>query len=100
MPGAGARSVSVLRAYNPPFLQTHLAITGAAGLHLAEISRPGEPALRGTVAAVGLTGAAIEEFPLDRLVDARGKPLKDVSHEGARYLNAEEIRRVLTAPVR
>jgi hypothetical protein len=100
VPGAGARSVSVLRAYNPPFLQTHLAITGAAGLHLAEITRPGEPALRGTVAAVGLTGAAIEEFPLDRLVDARGKPLKDVSHEGARYLDAEEIRRVLTAPVR
>jgi hypothetical protein len=52
------------------------------------------------VAAVGLAGACVEEFPLDRLVDARGKPLKDISHEGARYLSPEEIRRVLSAPVR
>jgi len=100
IPGGGARSLAVVRAYNPPFLQTHVAIAAAAGLVLAEITRPREAVLRGTVAAVGLAGVAVEEFPLDRLVDPRGKPLKDISHEGARYLDAAEIRRVLTAPVR
>jgi hypothetical protein len=96
----GARSLEVIRAYNPPFLQSFLLVGGAAGLEIVEVTRPGEPVSRGTVAIPGTASAFIEEFPLDRMIDHRGKPLKDVSHEGARYLDEGELRRVLTAPVR
>jgi hypothetical protein len=99
LPG-GETSLVPLRAYNPPFLQTHLAIVGPAGTHFVEVTRPGEPVLRGTVPGVGLAGVAVEEFPLDRMVDARGRPLKDVSHEGARHFTRDEAIRILRAPVR
>jgi len=75
-------------------------VGGATGLEIVEVTRPSEPVSRGAVSIPGTAAAAMEEFPLDRMIDSRGKPLKDVSHEGARYLNAEELRRVLTAPVR
>jgi hypothetical protein len=98
--GGGARALKVIRAYNAPFLQSHVLVAGAAGLEIVEVTRPSEPVSRGTVAIPGTAAVGAEEFPLDRMIDSRGKPLKDVSHEGARYLNPEELRRVLTAPVR
>ncbi len=96
----GARSLKVIRAYNPPFLQSFVLVAAAGGLEILEVSRPSEPVSRGTVAIPGTARADAEEFPLDRMIDFRGRPLKDVSHEGARYLDPEELRRVLTAPVR
>jgi hypothetical protein len=100
IPGGGARSLKILRVYTPPFLQSFAVVAGAAGLHLVEITRPAEPVLRATVPFPGAVATDAEEFPLDRMIDSRGRPLKDVSHEGARYLTAEEIRRILTAPIR
>jgi Ca2+-binding EF-hand superfamily protein len=41
---------------------------------------------------------AIETFPLDRMLDERGRPLKDVSHEGSRWLYLSEIEKVLSVP--
>jgi hypothetical protein len=96
----GARAVRVVRAYNPPFLQSYALVATAAGIEIVEVTRPSEPASRGTVAIPGSSALAAEEFPLDRMIDSRARPLKDVSHEGARYLDAAELRRVLTAPVR
>jgi hypothetical protein len=100
IPGGGARSLRLLRAYNPPFLQSYAVVAAAGGLQVIEVTRPGEPVARAAVGIPGTLAVQGEEFPLDRMIDFRGKPLKDVSHEGARYLNAEEIRRVLSAPVR
>ncbi|MCK6481525.1 MAG: hypothetical protein L6R43_15710 [Planctomycetes bacterium] len=96
----GGREVRLLRAYNAPFLQTYALVAAAAGLTLVDVTRPSAPAAAGNVAQPGTAALAIEEFPLDRMVDSRGRPLKDVSHEGARYLDLEELRRVLEAPVR
>jgi hypothetical protein len=96
----GARAIKVTRVYNPPFLQSYVLVAGTGGLAVLEVTRPTEPVSRATVAIPGTTSVSAEEFPLDRMIDPRAKPLKDVSHEGARYLDAAEIRRVLTAPVR
>lgn len=100
VPGGGARSLRIHRTYNPPFLQAFAVVGAANAVHLFELTRPSEPALRATVPALGGGLVSAEEFPLDRMIDSRARPLKDVSHEGARYLDAEEARRVLTAPVR
>ena len=55
----------------------------------------------GVVPGVGPTvGLDYEYMPLDRLIGFDGKPLKDVSHEGARLFTREEISRILTAEVR
>ena len=48
----------------------------------------------------GARGIDLEGMPLDRLVGFDGKPLKDVSHEGARLFTREEIARILRAEVR
>ncbi len=100
VPGGGALSLRLHRAFNPPFLQTYAVVGTAAGVRFFEVTRPADPVDRGIVAVPGGGLLSAEEFPLDRMMDSRGRPLKDVSHEGARYLDAEEARRVLTAPVR
>ena len=100
IPGGGARSLKVIRAYNPPFLQSFVLVATAGGFQVVEVTRPSEPAVRGAVSIPGTVAVAAEEFPLDRMIDSRARPLKDVSHEGARYLDAGEVRRVLAAPVR
>ena len=40
-----------------------------------------------------------EEFAFDRLQDERGRMIKDISHEGCRYLTPAELRRVLAAKI-
>lgn len=97
---AGTRGVRLLRAFNPPFLQTYAQIVGAAGVTLVEVTRPASPTVVATVAVPGTLATDAEEFPLDRMIDPAARPLKDVSHEGARYLDGEEIRRVLEVPLR
>jgi hypothetical protein len=38
---------------------------------------------------------ALENFPLDKMLDEDGRRLKDVSHKGSRWLNRSEIERLL-----
>jgi hypothetical protein len=96
---AGTRSIRVARVYNPPFLQTFVLATGQLGTQIVDVSKPDKPTI---VASLNqpLAGYALdlEEFPLDRTVDADGKPIMDVSHEGARWLDREELERVLGVP--
>ena len=40
-----------------------------------------------------------EEFAFDRLQDERGAWIKDISHEGCRYLTRDEVLRVLRAHI-
>jgi hypothetical protein len=94
----GPGRVLVLRAYNPPFVQHFALAAGAGGLGtLIDVSNM----LRGAeVVSVwegvdGVRDMAFEELALDRLRTEEGVPEKDVSHEGCRYLNREELLRVL-----
>ena len=58
---------------------------------------PQAAVIDGTGAAQGLD---LEALPLDRLVGFDGKPLKDVSHEGSRLFQRQEILRILRAEVK
>ncbi len=96
----GARGMRIARLYNPPFVQTYAIVADAAGLQLVDVTRPSAPVVAASVAGVTLaTEVDVEEFPLDRAVDADGKPILDVSHEGARWMSQEEFQRILGAPL-
>jgi hypothetical protein len=41
----------------------------------------------------------LEEFAFDRLQDESGGWIKDISHEGCRYLSRDEVLRVLRAEI-
>ena len=96
---ADTRAIRVARAYNPPFLQSCVVALGASGTQIVDVSKPDRPAI---VASINqpVAGYALdlEEFPLDRTVDADGKPIMDVSHEGARWLDQQEFLRVIGVP--
>ncbi len=94
------RSLRLARVYTPPFLTTFVVTAGAGGVRLVNVSRPAEPTIAATVAGTGLAfDVAVEEFPLDRTVDAAGEPIMDISHEGARWLSQDELLRVLGMPL-
>ncbi len=98
LPGGGiASGFGLLRLYNPPFLTFHALVTrrnrAAVFLDLTKSTAPKIaeeiPTLRGT------GRLAVESMRFDQQIDATGRRLKDVSHEGAGYLSREEIVRLL-----
>ena len=96
----GVRALRIARVYNPPFLQTWVLTVDPAGMQIVDVSRPSQPPVTASVAGVPLLrDLDLEEFPLDRAWDADGKPILDVSHEGARWLDRGEVLRVLGAPL-
>jgi hypothetical protein len=83
--------------YNPPFRQRLFFAPGEAGVYVSDFTTTREPTLIGTLPGLGDAFAfALEEFPLDRMVDEQGMPLKDVSHEGSRWLRRSEFERILS----
>jgi Ca2+-binding EF-hand superfamily protein len=95
----GERSTRLVAGdyYNPPFRRRLLFSCSDAGLTVSDFSTTREPVALGTLPGLRDTFAmAIEEFPLDRMIDEQGKPLKDVSHEGSRWLRRSELERILS----
>ncbi len=85
--------------YNPPFRQRLLLTPGERGVYLTDVSVSREPTPIGLLP--GLDDAyviAVEEFPLDRMIDESGARLKDVSHEDSRWLYRTEIEKLLDIP--
>ncbi len=83
--------------YNPPFRQRLLFAPGELGVYVADFSTSREPVQTGLLPGLDDAFAiAIEEFPLDRMVDESGTPLKDVSHATSRWLHRSEIERILS----
>jgi len=106
----GAQRLDVLAIYNPPFLQPYLVAATPEGGAIVDVSRSAQAALGGRLYSMTKPAygqgepqripwfdAAVEAFPLDRLVDETGAPEKDVSHEGARFLDRAELEKVLGA---
>src|SRR5207253_7329737 len=95
----GTRSIGVARVFSPPFLQTCVLAVGREGTQIVDVTKPDQPkvvaSLREPVSGYRVE---LEEFPLDRTVDADGRPIMDVSHEGARWLDHDELERVLRVP--
>jgi Ca2+-binding EF-hand superfamily protein len=99
--GAGASGELLVLAnlYNPPFLQTMLLACGSDGVVALDASTSAAPQLVGPVAGLrDAYAAVVEAFPLDKTIDESGRPLKDVSHEGSRWLRLAEIERLLDVP--
>jgi len=98
------RAVRVASVFQAPFLKQFAIVAGrgAGNVEIVDVT-PRDANLRqaGLVQAAGrATGVDIESFPLDRLVGFDGRPLKDVSHPGARLFSRSEIERILHAEVR
>ena len=82
--------------YNPPFLQSVLFSPGDQGVLATDVSVSAEPRQLGSFSSLrNAYVIAVEEFPLDKMRDESGRPLKDVSHQGSRWMYLAEIERVL-----
>jgi len=96
--GFATEQLVVGEFYSPPLRRRILFTPGERGVYLADYTTSREPTQVGTLP--GLSGAcyamAVEEFPLDRMVDEAGVAQKDVSHPTSRWLTREEIERVLS----
>ncbi len=82
--------------YNPPMLQPVALVAANDGLYVSDLSDSAAPNPLGVLS--GLRNAyaiAVEEFPLDQMLDADGKPLKDVSHPKSRWMLRAEIEAIL-----
>ncbi|MFO0985573.1 MAG: hypothetical protein U1E76_28205 [Planctomycetota bacterium] len=91
--------MKVVRSFNPPVLKHTLVCAGDGGIRQYDVTRGKKPELIGAAAYAGARTIAFEEFSFDRLVTEDGKPVKDISHPNARYLNTTEIERLLKVPL-
>jgi Ca2+-binding EF-hand superfamily protein len=100
LPSGDATEMLALGAYyNPPFLASVAFAPGSEGLYVTDVSVSAEPKQLGVVAGLrDCFAVALEEFPLDRMLDETGRALKDVSHAGSRWLTLPEIERLLLVP--
>jgi len=95
----GPEHVALARVYNPPFVQTFAFVSGPRGVFPVDVSRSAQPEVLPRLPAIpGGRALAAEEFPFDRLVDEDGRPLKDISHEGARFFTRGERMGLLRVP--
>lgn len=92
--------MSLARSFNPPQLVTRMLVGGPAGLSAVELTDSSDPVrLFDLLALSPLSDVAVEAFAFDRMLDETGAALKDISHEGARYMGLDEIAHVLAVPV-
>lgn len=91
--------LTIARSFNAPLLVSRLLVAGTDGLSFVDVTQSSdvaEGALLG--GASELFDVAVEAFAFDRVIDETGRQLKDISHDGARYLSPQEIHRVLSVP--
>ena len=85
--------------YNPPFRQRTLFTPGSEGIYLSDVSVSREPKQSGIISSLDDAFVfAIEEFPLDRMIDESGKRLKDISHPESRWMYRAEVEKLLDVP--
>lgn len=97
--GNATQAVELASFYNTPFLAPVILSPGELGTYATDVRLAKAPTSLGALPGlVGSRAIAVERFPLDAMRDPAGRALKDVSHEGARWLSIEEIERVLSVP--
>jgi Ca2+-binding EF-hand superfamily protein len=97
--GFSTEQLVVADYYSYPTRRRIAFTAGELGAYLGDVSNSREPAQVG--ALPGLTNCfalAVEEFPLDRMIDEQGRALKDVSHEPSRWAWRAEVERILGVP--
>ncbi|MCY2960796.1 MAG: hypothetical protein NTY35_11570 [Planctomycetota bacterium] len=99
--GEQVEEIALASVYNPPFLQTILCAPGDQGLAFVDAAVSAQPTTAGGIlGSIQARAIAVESFPLDRMLDERDRPLKDVSHEVSRWLKRPEIARLLDVSAR
>ncbi|MCH2105039.1 MAG: hypothetical protein MK291_00190 [Planctomycetes bacterium] len=97
--GDATEMLTLATFYNTPFLQKILFYPSDEGVGTIDVTISAEPTelanLPGIPSAYVI---AVEEFPLDAMRSPNGDALKDVSHEGSRWMYLSEIERVLSVP--
>ena len=97
--GYSTEMVALASFYNPPFLQTILFTPGELGVFAGDATVSGEPRQLGAMSALREAYVvAVEEFPLDKMLDEAGRPLKDVSHADSRWLELHEVEKLMLVP--
>jgi hypothetical protein len=97
--GQSGESLTLACFYNAPFLQKIVLACGEDGVFATDVGVSTQLNQLGVLGGLrDCYVAAVETFPLDRMVDEHGRQLKDVSHEGSRWLRAREIERILSVP--
>ena len=95
---AGDQSESLVHAsfYNQPFLQPIALVPGNDGIFITDLSGSETPTELGVIQALRSTYmVAVEEFPLDKMIDANGDRLKDVSRRPSRWMYRAEVEQIL-----
>lgn len=94
-----SESLIHLSIYNQPFLQTLAFIAGDEGVSLVDLTNSEGLESAGVLMSIRNAYAiVVEEFPLDAMIDPSGRRLKDVSHEGSRWLLPREVAQILDVP--
>jgi len=97
--GYATEMIAPVAFYNPPFLQSVMFVPGEQGVFAMDATISAEPRQLGAISALQRAYVvAVEEFPLDRMLDEADRPLKDVSHVGSRWLSLREIERLMLVP--
>lgn len=92
----GLRDVKLIKVFSAPFLTTYALLSHQEGLSVVNVTKSTNPETVTTILdRKTCFTAQVEEMPLDQMISTDGEPLKDISHEGARYLNQEEVARLL-----
>jgi Ca2+-binding EF-hand superfamily protein len=94
--GYATEQLVVADFYNPPFRKRVVFTPGELGVLLTDVSTSREPVQIGQL--IGITEAyavGVEEFPLDRMIDEKGRRLKDISRDDSRWLYRTEVDRIL-----
>ncbi len=96
VPGGLDHELAFGSYYNPPFLESKAFVAGENGVALVDLNLSTQPKVQGDLAGLrGTRAIALEEFPLDRMLDESGRVEKDVSHRDSRWMNLGEIAHVL-----
>jgi hypothetical protein len=94
--GRSTEQLALADFYSAPFRKRILFTPGQDGVFLTDVSDSREATQVGTLPGIlDAYAVALETFALDEMIDESGKPLKDVSHAGSRWLHRGEIERIL-----
>jgi len=94
--GYASEQLTLADFYSPPLCRRIALVPGERGVYLADFTTAREPTLLGLLPGVEESYAvAVERFPLDKMLEDDGRPLKDTSHEPSRWLWRSEIERIL-----
>jgi hypothetical protein len=97
--GSSTEMLALGSFYNTPFLQTVGLVPGARGVTLVDATVSAAPKQAGALPAIrSAYVVALEQFPLDKMLDEADRALKDTSHVGSRWLRLSEIERLLLVP--